>query len=58
MIWDTKIVTIGRSRNLKRAFPVMLAASAECIGTNTKGVIKIGLTEGDKRVKSIKDESK
>lgn len=53
-LWRTVAISTGSSVDLRRVFPVMLAASMEYIGENTGKQIKITLYESDKRIQEIK----
>ena len=54
--WRTSVVSSDSNGDLRRAFPVMVAASALHMGTNTEKVIKVSLYENEDRVKAIKGE--
>jgi hypothetical protein len=58
IIWDTRIVSTGSSGDLRRVFPILIAAAADHIGTNTGRMVLIKLKEEDQRVKKIKGISK
>ncbi len=53
-VWKTDIFSTGSSGDLRKVFPVMLAAAAQYIGDNTGQKIKVTLYEYDQRVKAIK----
>ena len=53
-IWKTDIFSTGHSGDLRRVFPVMIAAAAQYIGENTGKKIEVRLSEDDARVKAIK----
>ena len=53
-IWKTGIFSTGHSGDLRRVFPVMIAAAAQYIGENTGKKIEVRLSEDDARVKAIK----
>lgn len=53
-LWRTTAISTGSSGDLRRVFPVMIAASTKYIGENTGKQIKIILYENDKRVQEIK----
>lgn len=53
-LWRTIIISTGSSGDLRKVFPVMIAASTEYIGVNTGKQIDIVLNENDNRVKEIK----
>lgn len=57
IVWDTRIASIGSSGDLRRVFPVMIAASIDYIGKNTKGIKEITLTEEDDSVLFIKGDA-
>lgn len=53
-LWKTIITSTGSSGDLRRAFPVMIAASKKYVGENTGKQVKIVLFENDKKVQEIK----
>jgi len=53
-LWQTTITSIGANGDLRLAFPVMLGAAKEYIGTNTGKKVSVTLIENDKRVLDIK----
>lgn len=56
-VWSTKASSVGESGDLRRIFPVLLAASQEYIAINTGKNIDCELRESDKRVlKLLKEE--
>jgi hypothetical protein len=55
IMWDTRIASVGSSGDLRRVFPVMIAASLDDIGKNTKGIKEVSLEENDDKVLIIKD---
>lgn len=54
-IWKTSITSRGYSDDLRRVFPVMVAASKPYLGKNTQNKIKVTLGEYDPRIKEIKN---
>lgn len=52
--WKTTVMSTGSSADLRRVFPVMIAAASKYIGENTGKQIRIKLFENDKRVEEIK----
>ncbi len=56
MIWDTRIVSTGSSGDLRRVFPVMIAAAINHLGTNTNRILNVTLKEEDDEVRFIKGE--
>jgi hypothetical protein len=54
-VWKTDIFSTGSSGDLRKVFPVMLAASVPYIGENTGEKIKVTLYENDQRVTAIKE---
>ncbi len=54
MIWDTRIVSTGTSGDLRRVFPILIAAAKEYIGANTGRIVQVSLKEADKRVLEVK----
>ena len=53
-IWETTVTSTGKSSDLRRVFPVMVAASYKYIGTNTGQRIDVEIYEKEKSVKFIK----
>ena len=53
-IWKTTISSTGSSGDLRRIFPILMAASAPYIATNTGQKIPVSLYESDNTVKMIK----
>lgn len=57
-VWKTTVTSRGSSGDLRRVFPVLVAAVRPYIGTNTGKQIDVTLTEGDKAVSEIKGLAK
>ncbi len=55
-IWSTKIVSTGTSGDLRRIFPMLIAAGYPYLGTNTGKRIDLTMHEGDKSAKWIRGE--
>ena len=53
-LWQTTIESNGSSGDLRRVFPVLIAASQPYIGTNTGKKVMVTLSEDDSRVIAIK----
>jgi hypothetical protein len=53
-LWQTTIDSVGSSDDLRRVFPVLIAASQPYIGTNLNKKVRVVLTEEDNRVATIK----
>ena len=53
-LWKTDIVSIGSSGDLRRVFPVLIAASVPYLGENTGQKIQVSLHEDSKQVREIK----
>jgi len=51
-VWETTIVSTGRSGDLRRVLPVMIAAAGPKLDENTGRFVDISLREGDARVKT------
>ena len=49
-IWKISVSSSGSSGDLRRVFPILVAASKPHIGTNTGKKVKVSLKETDKRV--------
>lgn len=56
--WKTMVTSTGSSGDLRRIFPVLVAASKEYFGTNTGQQVKVTLTENDQGEITIKAISK
>ncbi len=57
-VWKTTVTSRGSSGDLRRVFPVLMAAATPYIGTNTGKQVDVTLTEGDKAVSEIKGLAK
>lgn len=57
-VWKTTVTSRGSSGDLRRVFPVLVAAATPYIGTNTGKQVDVTLTEGDKAVSEIKGLAK
>jgi len=55
-IWKTTISSTGSSGDLRRVFPLLIAASAPYMATNTGQKIPVSLYESDKAVKAVKGQ--
>lgn len=53
-LWKTTVTSSGSSEDLRRVFPILVAASQEYIGKNTGRKVEVSLYETDKRVVEIK----
>lgn len=53
-LWQTTVTSTGSSGDLRKVFPVLVAASKPYLGLNTGKKIRIELTEDDQRVLEIK----
>jgi len=54
-VWSTEISSTGSSGDLRRVFPVMIAAAAPYIGANTGKQIEVIIAEEDEKVIQIKE---
>ena len=54
-VWKTKVTSSGSSSDLRRVFPIMVAASKEYIGTNTGKQVEVSLYETDPVVIEVKE---
>ncbi|OXU14851.1 hypothetical protein [Sedimentisphaera salicampi] len=54
ILWQTNVISTGTSGDLRRVFPVMIAAATPYIGNNTEKQVKVVLKENNKKVKIIK----
>ena len=52
-LWKTDIISTGSSGDLRRVFPIMVAAAAPYVGENTQSMKEIELGGNDKRVLQI-----
>ena len=57
-IWKTSVTSAGSSGDLRRIFPVLVAASQQYVGKNTGQKVKVDLYEEDERVIQIKGIAK
>lgn len=53
-LWKTTVTSTGASGDLRRVFPILVAAAKEYFGTNTEEKVRILLYENDERVIEIK----
>ncbi len=53
-LWKTEIISTGSSGDLRRVFPVLIAASSPYISENTGQKVKVVLKEDSKEVLEIK----
>ena len=56
-VWRTTVTSSGSSGDLRRVFPILVAASKPYIGSNTENKIKVVLYENDSEVLAIKGVS-
>ncbi len=54
-LWKTIITTKGVSDDLRKLFPVMIAAAFDYIGTDTGEKIEIEINENDDRITAIRE---
>ena len=57
-LWKTTVTSAGSSGDLRRVFPILIAASQQYIGKNTGQKVKVNLFEEDARVIDIKGITK
>jgi hypothetical protein len=57
-LWKTTVTSRGSSGDLRRVFPVLVAAAKSYIGTNTGKQVDVTLTESNKTVLEIKGLTK
>ncbi|MEZ7493849.1 hypothetical protein QO198_20120 [Pseudoalteromonas distincta] len=57
-LWKTTISSVGSSGDLRRVFPVLIAASAPYLGTNTGQIIPVSIKESDSAVITVKGLTK
>ena len=53
-LWKTTVTSAGSSGDLRRVFPVLVAASSQYIAKNTGHIVEVNLDEEDQRVIEIK----
>lgn len=53
--WRTTITSTGSSGDLRRVFPILVAASKAYLGSNTGGKVRVVIDENDAAVLEIKD---
>lgn len=56
-LWKTTITSIGSSGDLRQVFPILIAAAAPYIASNTGKQIHVSLHEADPIVKAVKGEA-
>jgi hypothetical protein len=54
VVWETRIASTGSSGDLRRVFPVLVAAGAPYIATSTGQIIDVTLKETDQSVLEVK----
>jgi hypothetical protein len=55
LLWETNIVSAGASDDLRKVFPIMLAAALPYIGENTGAKVDVVLRDNSKEVERITD---
>jgi len=53
-LWETTVKSTGSSSDLRRVFPILVAASRPYIGTNTGKEVEVALFEDEQEVAAIK----
>lgn len=53
-LWKTTVTSAGSSGDLRKVFPILVAASREYVGKNTGQKVEVNLFEEDERVMEIK----
>ncbi len=53
-LWKTTVTSAGSSGDLRRVFPILVAASQQYVGKNTGQKVEVNLYEEDERVIEIK----
>jgi hypothetical protein len=53
-LWKTSITSTGSSGDLRRVFPILVAASMSYISKNTGQIIAVSIKENDKKIVEIK----
>jgi hypothetical protein len=54
LYWKLYIDSTGSSGDLRRVFPVMIAAARDHLGKNTQGQVEISIDETDPKIAEIK----
>lgn len=57
-MWKTTVTSVGSSGDLRRIFPILVAASKQYIAKNTGQKIEVNLDEEDEQVSEIKGTTK
>jgi hypothetical protein len=57
-LWKTTVTSSGSSGDLRRIFPILVAASQQYVGKNTGQKVEVNLHEEDQRVIDIKGIAK
>jgi len=57
-LWKTTVTSAGSSGDLRRVFPILVAASQQYVGKNTGQKVEVNLYEEDQRVIEIKGIAK
>ena len=57
-LWKTYVTSSGSSSDLRRVFPILVAASQQYFGKNTGQKVEVNLDEEDERVTEIKGITK
>lgn len=52
-LWETTLISTGSSGDLRATFPVMIAAAADHIGTNTRQALPLDIAFDDPRVLNL-----
>ena len=53
-LWNTRIVSVGSSGDLRWVLPFMIAGAEQMIGTDTGRMIEVSLSESDERVAELR----
>lgn len=56
-LWKTTITSIGSSDDLRRVFPILIAAAAPYIGSSTEKQVHVTLQESDPIVKAVEGKA-
>ena len=54
ILWETRIASVGSSGDLRRVFPIMIAAGSPYFGASTGKIVDVSLLEDDSRVLVVK----
>lgn len=53
-VWETRIISVGRSGDIREVIPVMIGAGTKHLGENTGKFVRVVLSESDERIERLK----